>query len=133
MIPQDGQNNGGIWNSFERYARDLAFRQDCESVEILSGPIYPKNSPYSKEAANPDAKSFNSVLKVLKLDGAPVPEKIYKIIKCNSKNGSHYSAYEFLNEATEDNERTLGSFEVSLEDIEKQTGLRFNLFGKPLK
>ena len=41
MLPQNGTNNGGIWNTFERYARDLVINDKCESVDIVSGPIMP--------------------------------------------------------------------------------------------
>ena len=46
-MPQDGTNNGGIWNTFERYSRGLAVNGLCDSVEVISGPIFPKNSPYT--------------------------------------------------------------------------------------
>lgn len=65
MIPQNGYNNGGIWNTFERYARDLASNENCESVEIISGPIYVKNNPFTQQSDN-NPKSYRSKLIVLK-------------------------------------------------------------------
>ena len=46
-------------------------------------------------------------LKVLKKNGIPIPAKLYKIIKCNSKNGPYIGVYENLNTKTFDNERVL--------------------------
>ena len=62
-----------------------------------------------------------------------IPEKLYKIIKCNTKSGSYIGAYENLNSRTEDNNKDLNHFEVKLENVEKQTGLKFNISGKNLK
>lgn len=49
MIPQNGYNNGGVWNTFERYARSLVVDDICQSVEIISGPIYLKNEGKKEE------------------------------------------------------------------------------------
>jgi len=43
VIPQNQHNNAGIWNTFERYSRDLVMIGKCESVDIVSGPIYNKS------------------------------------------------------------------------------------------
>lgn len=40
VIPQNGYNNGGIWNTFERYCRTLLKDKKCDTLEIISGPIY---------------------------------------------------------------------------------------------
>jgi DNA/RNA endonuclease G (NUC1) len=32
VVPQNQYNNGGIWNTFERYSRDLVMSGKCESV-----------------------------------------------------------------------------------------------------
>lgn len=46
IVPQNGENNGGIWNTFERYSRSLLSRSLCDSIEIVSGPIYHSNTPH---------------------------------------------------------------------------------------
>ena len=66
-------NNTGIWNTFERYARTLLEEKLCEEVEIINGPIYPKNSPFSRDKEKEDAKTFKSSLIVLKENGVPIP------------------------------------------------------------
>jgi len=38
MIPQDGDNNGDTWLTFETYQRELTSK--CRSVEIISGPVF---------------------------------------------------------------------------------------------
>jgi hypothetical protein len=106
-VPQDGNNNGGIWNTFERYARSLVAGSD--SVEVISGPVYAGKAV------------------VLKENGIPIPTKMYKIIKCNRGGKSYVGAYEFLNAKTSDNDKTLAQFEVGINYIEKATGLSFSL------
>ncbi len=32
VVPQHQYNNGGIWNTFERYSRDLVMDEKCDSV-----------------------------------------------------------------------------------------------------
>jgi DNA/RNA endonuclease G (NUC1) len=68
VIPQNAYNNGGIWNTFERYSRSLVVDDICESVEIISGPIYLKNQ--SKKDEN---SVQNEKLLVLKENGVVVP------------------------------------------------------------
>lgn len=106
-MPQDGHNNGGIWNTFERYARSLVAH--CDSVEVISGPVYAGKAV------------------VLKENGIPVPARMYKIIKCNRGGKSYVGAYEFLNARTSDNDKTLAQFEVGVGQVEKATGLSFSL------
>jgi DNA/RNA endonuclease G (NUC1) len=54
---------------------------------------------------------------VLKENGIPIPAKLYKIIKCNTKNGVYYGAYENSNRKTSDNDKSLNDFEVRIEDV----------------
>jgi DNA/RNA endonuclease G (NUC1) len=73
---------------------------------------------------------------VLLENGMMVPEKLYKIIKCNAKDGQTYlDAFEFWNKKTFDNDKPLKAFKTSLESVENQTGLKFNfskdVVGKP--
>lgn len=73
---------------------------------------------------------------VLLEDGMMVPEKLYKIVKCNTKLGEQYlDAFEFWNKKTFDNDKPLKDFMTSIQKIENQTGLKFNFaketVGKP--
>lgn len=70
MIPQNGYNNGGIWNTFERYARRLTLGPLCESVEVISGPIYLKETPGGETESS---KVHQEKLVVLKENGIPIP------------------------------------------------------------
>ena len=44
-IPQNKYNNRGIWNTFERYSRSLLNDNKCDTLEIISGPIYYSDIP----------------------------------------------------------------------------------------
>jgi len=48
-IPQNAANNSGIWNTFERYSRDLLIRDKCKTLEIINGPIFYSDKKYLKE------------------------------------------------------------------------------------
>ncbi len=127
VIPQNGYNNGGIWNTFERYTRKLVLGPHCESVEVISGPVYLKETPSGGEE-----KTHRERLIVLKENGIPIPERLFKIIKCNPREGrgkAYLSAFLFLNSETYDNSRTLADFKTSLSEIERVTGLLFNIKG----
>jgi DNA/RNA endonuclease G (NUC1) len=73
-------------------------------------------------------------LVVLKENGIPIPERLYKIIKCNSHEGKAYlSAFTFSNSETYDNGRSLVEFRTPLEEVERATGLRFAVEGEELE
>lgn len=40
-------------------------------------------------------------------NGAVVPPRLYKIIKCNTKDKAYASGFTFYNETTEDNQKNL--------------------------
>ena len=50
-------------------------------------------------------------------NGIIVPPKLYKIIKCNKDKKSYASGFTFENSETFDNDKTLKTFEESLESI----------------
>ena len=58
-----------------------------------------------------------------------VPPLLYKIIKCNTNEGSYASAFLFPNSKThdknKDNFRKLIEFQTDIGNIELMTGLRF--------
>ena len=45
-IPQHEDNNTGIWNTFERYSRSLLNDGKCDTIELVSGPIYYSENHY---------------------------------------------------------------------------------------
>jgi DNA/RNA endonuclease G (NUC1) len=118
VIPQNQYNNGGIWNTFERYSRDLAMNGKCDSVEVISGPIYFKGNEYQGENGEKFEKVYQEKSVVLMEDGMMVPEKLYKIVKCNKKVGEQYlDAFEFWNKKTFDNDKPLKHFLTSIKSV----------------
>jgi DNA/RNA endonuclease G (NUC1) len=99
----------------------LLSNHKCETIEVISGPIY--NSEKKLEGYE---NVFVNEQKVLMKDGIIVPSHLYKLIKCNTQSKAYASGFVFENAKTFDNGKTLGSFEQSIEDIENLTGLTFN-------
>ena len=121
-VPQNQYNNRGIWNTFERYSRSLLTDEKCDTIEIVSGPIF-----YSDIKDKDHPEVYHNQQVVFKENGIITPPQLYKIVKCNTKNGYSYaSAFKFKNEKTEDNAKTLAQFSVPIEEIENKTGLVFN-------
>ena len=56
------------------------------------------------------------------------PQKLYKIIKCNTKNGESFaSGFESWNKKTDDNNKKLSDFVTKIESIEKQASINFHI------
>ncbi len=95
ILPQHQGNNDGIWRVFESYSRSLLQRDKCESVEVISGPIYSKDKPYADSAEM--SNIFRSESVVLMKNGVVAPDELYKIIKCNRREGSYLDGFRFSN------------------------------------
>lgn len=99
VIPQNSDNNGGIWNTFERYCRSLLKDSKCDTIEVISGPIY--NSDKLLEGKYWLKLGYHDVYKneqiVLLKNGIVVPPRLYKIIKCNTKDKTYASGFTFYN------------------------------------
>ncbi len=90
----------------------------CDSVEVISGPIYFKGNEYQGENGEKFEKVYQEKSVVLMEDGMMVPEKLYKIVKCNKKVGEQYlDAFEFWNKKTFDNDKPLKHFLTSIKSV----------------
>lgn len=126
MVPQNGDNNADTWLTFETYQRELTER--CRSVEVISGPVFEPTKEIGVDPKDPNLKAYYVEYKVLGRDGVAVPNHLYKLIKCNMGNEVSYaSAFEFPNRASNDNNKKLLDFEVPIDELERRTGLTFNL------
>lgn len=104
----------------------------CESVEVISGPIYLKETPGGE--GEEGGKAHHEKLIVLKENGIPIPERLFKIIACNSRQQKTYlTAFLFLNSETYDNSRSLIEFKTPMQEVERLTGLRFGIEGGALE
>jgi hypothetical protein len=57
---------------------------------VVSGPIYFKTGQYQGENGEKYERVYQEKSIVLLENGIVVPEKLYKIIKCNTKTGDQY-------------------------------------------
>ncbi|KFO38320.1 Nuclease EXOG, mitochondrial [Fukomys damarensis] len=118
IVPQNFDNNSGYWNRIEMYCRELTER--FEDVWIVSGPL---TLPQSKS----DGKK-TVTYQVIGEDNVAVPSHLYKVILARRSPESieplALGAFVVPNEAI-GFQPLLTEFQVSLQDLEKLSGLVF--------
>lgn len=100
MIPQNKNNNRGVWNTLEQHVRDVALKSD---VYVITGGVF--NTEYKKIGNN-----------------VGVPDYIYKIVIRPKDN--MMVAYLIPNVATK--VMDLKQYIVSILKLEKLTGINFS-------
>lgn len=103
MIPQNANNNRGIWRILELQIRDHV-RSTGETVYVISGAVF--DSEHSTIG-----------------NGVAVPTRLYKVIT-NSESGQ-VTAYLMPNAAIP--ARDLPNYQVTVAEVEQATGFRFPL------
>ena len=104
VVPQRHAFNAGIWKSLEMKEINT-FAPRCQSIWIITGPIYP------------------AVITHALPSGIPVPEAFYKIIL--DEIDGRLRAMAFIIEHDPEEDRNLTDCLVSIDEIEKRTGLDF--------
>ena len=104
IVPQRRGCNQGIWKELEKQTRSWAYRYN--DVYIVSGPVF------NYEAETP----------VIKNSRIAVPSHFYKIIFVYNDTLKAMSAYLVPNEMSE---KPLSTYRVSVDEIEKMTGIDF--------
>nr|XP_007969932.2 nuclease EXOG, mitochondrial [Chlorocebus sabaeus] len=119
-VPQDFDNNSGYWNRIEMYCRELTER--FEDVWVISGPL---TLPQTRS----DGKKVVSY-QVIGEDNVAVPSHLYKVILARRSSVSTeplaLGAFVVPNEAI-GFQPQLTEFQVSLQELEKVSGLVFFL------
>ncbi|XP_007517277.1 nuclease EXOG, mitochondrial isoform X2 [Erinaceus europaeus] len=118
IVPQDFDNNAGYWNRIEMYCRELTER--FEDVWIVSGPLtLPQTGSNGKKIVS---------YQVIGEDNVAVPSHLYKVILARRSPASTeplaLGAFVVPNEAI-GFQPQLSDFQVSLQDLEKMSGLVF--------
>lgn len=118
IVPQNFDNNAGYWNRIEMYCRELTER--FEDVWIVSGPLtLPQTGSDGKKVVN---------YQVIGEDNVAVPSHLYKVILARRSPASPeplaLGAFVVPNEAI-GFQPQLNEFQVSLQDLEKLSGLVF--------
>lgn len=102
ISPQDRDFNAGVWNRLEQQVRDWARRYD--EVFVVTGGIL-----------EPDLKEIGD-------EDVDVPRYYYKIIARGNPNDPKILAFLFLGR---ESTKPLRQFAVSVDEIEKRTGIDF--------
>ncbi|XP_045858093.1 nuclease EXOG, mitochondrial [Meles meles] len=118
IVPQNFDNNAGYWNRMEMYCRELTER--FEDVWIVSGPLtLPQTGSDGKKTVS---------YQVIGEDNVAVPSHLYKVILARRSPTSTeplaLGAFVVPNEAI-GFQPQLSEFQVSLQDLEKLSGLVF--------
>ncbi len=121
ICPQNPELNRGYWAKLEKHARALALEN--ESVDVVSGPLYLPQIEGGKRIVRYQVIGQNDV---------SVPTHFYKVIQINTNQGSTRAAYLVPNEAVP-TQASLEDYQVSIEIVEKVTGLAFETSKMPKK
>lgn len=103
MSPQEPGFNRGIWKELEEQVRDYAVQ--CDHVYVVTGPILPAN-----------------IVKRVGKNKVAVPKSYYKVLL--DMTGSSHKGIAFIL-PNEDSDKHLKEFVVTIDDVEKKTGLNF--------
>ncbi|XP_074168700.1 nuclease EXOG, mitochondrial isoform X1 [Rhinolophus sinicus] len=118
IVPQNFDNNAGYWNRIEMYCRELTER--FEDVWVVSGPL-------TLPQTGGDGKKIVSY-QVIGEDNVAVPSHLFKVILARRSSVSTeplaLGAFVVPNEAI-GFQPQLSEFQVSLQDLEKLSGLVF--------
>jgi len=114
MVPQNQQNNGGIWARLESTANSYA--QKFGDVTIITGPIFDKPLPDGATQAS----SIGD-------DNVAIPTWLYKIVIRKDSSGSYsVLAFEVPNQEVKPiSDAQLKKYLVSVRQIEADTQLNF--------
>eukprot|EP00076_Gallus_gallus_P047617 XP_418536.1 nuclease EXOG, mitochondrial [Gallus gallus] len=118
IVPQNYENNAGFWNRMEMYCRELTER--FEDVWVVSGPL-------TLPQTNDDGKK-SVTYQVIGKDDVAVPSHLYKVILARRTQTSTeplaLGAFVVPNDPIGFGHQ-LTEFQVSIEDLEKMSGLVF--------
>ncbi|XP_072781402.1 nuclease EXOG, mitochondrial isoform X1 [Taeniopygia guttata] len=118
IVPQNYENNAGFWNRMEMYCRELTER--FEDVWVVSGPLtLPQTDGDGKKSVT---------YQVIGKDEVAVPSHLYKVILARRSRTSSeplvLGAFVVPNNPIGFSHQ-LTDFQVSLEDLERMSGLVF--------
>ena len=132
IVPQDIDNNGGYWNRLEVWCRDLT--KKYSDVWVISGPLWLPNIELNKIETidnSGDKKRKKSEVrtveyKVLGDNYVAVPTHLYKIVLVTDPKLSEALLGTFIVPNVPIADKHLGTFKVSLEELERHVGVVFH-------
>ena len=123
IVPQDMSMNGCDWNRVEVLVRDLV--KKFGDVYVLSGPLWiPESRPGISQ--RPFTKNKVIVHEVVGDSSVHVPTHLFKAIRVEDPQGIISSCAFILPNTFIAEEKSLDSYVVSIDEVEKLTGLDFS-------
>ncbi|KAG7167754.1 nuclease EXOG, mitochondrial-like [Homarus americanus] len=114
IVPQNFENNGGFWNRFEIYCRDLT--QSFKDVWVTSGPLFlPTEEENGKKIVKYEVIGDSEV---------SVPTHLYKVIVAKNGNETVTGSFIVPNKPI-DYSHHLKEFQVSMNYLERKAGVKF--------
>ncbi|XP_069954880.1 nuclease EXOG, mitochondrial isoform X3 [Cherax quadricarinatus] len=114
IIPQDIDNNGGFWNRFEIFCRDLT--QKYTDVWVTSGPLFlPTQQENGKKIVTYEVIGENEVA---------VPTHLYKVIVAHNGDNIVTGSFVVPNKPI-DYSHHLKEFQVTMDYLERKVGNKF--------
>lgn len=115
--PQKQSFNGGLWSELEDYVRDLVTDQDTpfESVDVITGPLFlPVEDGLGNRKIEYPLIGENDVA---------VPTHFFKVLYKHTRFETTVEVFLMPTSAHKDDNLT--DYHVSIEDLERVSGLRF--------
>ena len=125
IVPQDLSMNGCDWNRLEMLVRDVTKNHPKGTVYVLSGPVWiPDVSSVTQRLFSKN----NTILhEVVGSNNVYVPTHMFKIIRLDNGPDSASAAFIIPNRPIL-TEEPLESYKVSIETLEKNTGIDMSGF-----
>jgi len=125
ILPQDLSMNGCDWNRLEVLVRDVTKSHPKGTVYVLSGPVWvPEETEHTQRLFS---KNKCILHEVVGTNQVHVPTHMFKIIRLDNGSESSSAAFIIPNRPIL-NEKPLLNYRVSLDTLEKQTGIDLSSF-----
>lgn len=115
ICPQTSQLNRGAWAYLENFIRNLVQKQGYDKVFVTTGPLF---LPQKGE----DGKKYITY-QVIGENHVAVPTHFFKFIQASKGGAMEKSAYILPNTTTIPKTKDFSSYEVSIAELEKVSGL----------
>ena len=114
IAPQCPQLNRGYWLKLEKHVRQLA--KDHGRVFVITGPVFVPIQKGNKRFVSYEVIGKNDI---------GVPTHFFKVIRAKNSNGALLQEAYLIPNQQVDQKRSLSEFEVSIEKLERISGLIF--------
>ena len=135
IVPQDLDNNGGYWNRLEIWCRDLT--KNYSDVWVISGPLWLPSAGETKSDESVDNSGDDKKRKkksevrtvqynVLGNNYVAVPTHLFKVVLVTDEKLGQPLLATFVVPNVPIADKHLGTYKVSLEELERHVGVVFH-------